>query len=170
MSVQNGPVSDALALEAIRLIQKSLLRAVKNGEDSEARGDMLVASNLAGMAFNHAMVGVVHAIAHSIGAVAHVHHGLANGIMLPYGIEYNLEVASDRLSLIKDPHIFLEEIKTLLADLNQACGLPTRLSQANVKQEDLEKIAELAEQDGAAFYNPCPVEKESVLKLIERAF
>ncbi len=182
VSIQHSPVSDALALEAIRLVHKSLLACVKNGADIEARADLMAASNLAGIAFNHAMVGVVHAIAHSIGAVAHVHHGLANGIILPFGLEYNLEVAADRIALIapalgliaknddEAAKLVITKVRTLLTEIHNACGMPITLGAAGVKQEQLARIVELACEDGAGFYNPRPVEEGAVMDLLKRAF
>lgn len=183
ISVQHGATSDALALEAIRLVAKSLRSAVADGKNIEARSDMMAASNLAGMAFNHSMVGVVHAVAHSIGAVAHVHHGMANGIILPFGLEYNLEVAADRIALIApamgiyevadDETLALKviaRVREWLVELNKSSGMPITLKAAGVKEDQLEKISELAVDDGASFYNPRPVESDAVLELLKRAF
>ncbi|VBB05745.1 alcohol dehydrogenase iron-type [Lucifera butyrica] len=87
-AVQANPLSDAACLQAIRLIGKYLRRAVANGKDMEARGNMALASLLAGIGFNHAGLGAVHGIAHPIGAQFGVAHGVGNGIMLPYVMEY----------------------------------------------------------------------------------
>ena len=91
-----SPAADALALQAIRMISKALLRACAHPEDVEARGTMLVASCLAGMAFSHSMVGMVHGISHALGGVYHIPHGLANALLLPEVMEYNLETRWDR--------------------------------------------------------------------------
>lgn len=182
MSVQNNPVSDAFALEAISYVFSYLLRAVKNGEDIEARSKMLVASNLAGMAFNHAMVGVVHSVAHSIGAVARVHHGTANGIFLPFGLEYNLPVVADRIAkmgsgldkgqnnIAMAAQGIIIAVRGLLAELSKVCGFPKNLSEAGVRETDLEKIAALAVEDGSSFYNPREVTAGDLLPFIQRAF
>jgi len=156
MSVQRGPVSGALAYEAISLIHKNLLLAVKEGSNLEARSNMMVAANLAGMAFNHSMVGVVHSVAHSVGAVAHVHHGTANGIFLPYGLEYNRDEVSERIASMarcfgisqgnekKLVDQVILAVRELLKDLNQECDFPISYQEAGVKETDLKKIAELA--------------------------
>ena len=91
-----SPAADALALQAIRMISKALLRACAHPEDVEARGTMLVASCLAGVAFSHSMVGMVHGISHALGGVYHIPHGLANALLLPEVMEYNLETRWDR--------------------------------------------------------------------------
>lgn len=177
MSVQNNPASDALALEAISYVFHYLPRAIKNGEDIEARSKMLVASNLAGMAFNHAMVGVVHSVAHSIGAVARIHHGTANGIFLPFGLEYNLPAAADRIAKMgsafatgSTANDVIRSVRHLLAELSTLCDFPKSLSAAGVKESDLEKIAALAVEDGSSFYNPREVTAEDLLPFIRRAF
>ena len=79
-------------------IFENLPKALENGKDIEARGALLIAANLAGIAFNHAMVGVVHAVAHTIGGLFHLHHGTANSIFLPYGMEYNLDVRESEIA------------------------------------------------------------------------
>ncbi len=93
-----SPASDALALHAIRLISQNILRVCVHPEDLEARGAMLVGSFLAGVAFSHSMVGMVHGISHALGGVYHIPHGLANALVLPEVMEYNLESQMDRYS------------------------------------------------------------------------
>lgn len=183
MSVQHGPVSDALATQAIQLIFQNLPQAVIHGDDVEARGHILVAANLAGMAFNHSMVGVVHAVAHSVGALARVHHGTANGVFLPYGMEYNLEVAASRIASLahfcgvslagsdeNKARAVIEAVKVLLKKLNAACGFPLTYAAAGVKKEQLVQICELATEDGASFYNPRPVVADDLLPFVERCW
>ncbi len=89
-SLQREPIADALALHAIRLLDQFLPQCVQNGHDLAARGQVQLAATMAGWAFGNALVGLVHAMAHSIGAVAHVPHGIANGILLPHCMAYNL--------------------------------------------------------------------------------
>ena len=91
-----SPVSDALALHAVRLISGHILLACAHPEDLTARGAMLVGSFLAGAAFSHSMVGMAHAIAHALGGVYHIPHGLANAIVLPEVMAYNLPSRRER--------------------------------------------------------------------------
>ncbi len=91
-----SPASDGLALQAIRLIRDNLLLACAQPDNLSARGAMLVASCLAGIAFSHSMVGMVHGISHALGGVYHIPHGLANALVLPEVMEYNLESRLDR--------------------------------------------------------------------------
>ena len=84
-----------MALYAIELISMNILQACKFPEDVEARGSMLLASFLA-VAFNHAGVGIVHAVSHALGGVYHIPHGLANSIILPLGVEFNMETSAQK--------------------------------------------------------------------------
>ncbi len=91
-----SPASDALALHAIKLISNNILQACAQPDDLQARGAMLVGSFLAGVAFSHSMVGMVHGISHALGGVYHIPHGLANALILPEVMEYNLEAQVGR--------------------------------------------------------------------------
>jgi len=86
-----SPASDALALHAIKLISRNILQACAQPDDLQARGGMLVGSFLAGVAFSHSMVGMTHGISHALGGVYHIPHGLANALVLPEVMAYNLE-------------------------------------------------------------------------------
>jgi alcohol dehydrogenase len=91
-----SPASDALALHAIKLITHNILQACAKPDDLQARGAMQVGSFLAGVAFSHSMVGMVHGISHALGGVYHIPHGLANALVLPEVMAYNLEEQLDR--------------------------------------------------------------------------
>ncbi|MBI1909072.1 MAG: iron-containing alcohol dehydrogenase [Deltaproteobacteria bacterium] len=184
VSNQKNPVSDALALEAIRLIHRYLVGAVEDGKDREARSGMITASMLAGQAFDHAMVGVVHGMAHALGGLTGIHHGTANSIFLPWGMEYNLEARTEEYaeigrilvgwnqesSDIKMAHAAIEEVVGLREKLQKLSGLPFRLRDAGVKEDLLGAIAEGAVDDGTSFYNPREVVKEEILKQVKKAY
>jgi alcohol dehydrogenase class IV len=91
-----SPASDALALHAIKLISENILLACAHPDNLQARGGMLIGSFLAGVAFSHSMVGMTHGISHALGGVYHIPHGLANALVLPEVMEYNLESQPDR--------------------------------------------------------------------------
>jgi alcohol dehydrogenase class IV len=93
------PISDALGLHAIRLIFQSLPVCVREPENVQARGNMLIASTMAGMCFGNAMTGAVHATAHALGGKYGIPHGLANSIMLPWVMEYNLHEGAERYAM-----------------------------------------------------------------------
>jgi len=93
-----SPASDALALHSIKLISGNMLQACARPKDLQARGAMLAGSFMAGLAFSHSMVGMAHAISHALGAVYNIPHGLANALILPEVMEYNLEEKIDRFA------------------------------------------------------------------------
>jgi len=93
-----SPASDAMALHAIRLISNNILQACAHPEDLQARGGMLVGSFLAGIAFSHSMVGMAHGISHALGGVYHIPHGLANALVLPEVMAYNLDAETERFA------------------------------------------------------------------------
>ncbi|MBW1898739.1 MAG: iron-containing alcohol dehydrogenase, partial [Deltaproteobacteria bacterium] len=93
-----SPASDALALHSIKLISSNILQACAKPKDLQARGAMLVGSFMAGVAFSHSMVGMVHGISHALGGVYHIPHGLANALILPEVMEYNLDAGIDRFA------------------------------------------------------------------------
>lgn len=182
-SLQANPMSEALALQAIEMLRKNLLATVRDGSDLEGRGQLMAAANMAGIAFDHAMVGVIHAMSHATGGIAHVPHGMANSIFLPYGMEYNLEVAAAGYARMApafgiavsgdenaDARAVIQAVRDLRRDLHQACGLPQRLSEAGVKESDLNEIARNAVDDGTSFFNPREVTEEGVLAKIREAY
>lgn len=180
-SAQREPISDALGLHAIRLVSEHLPAAVKNGADLGARGQMLIAATLGGAAFSNAQVGLVHAIAHTVGARHAVHHGLANAIAMPHVIRFNNDVAADRHRLIaeamaadvrslSDEAAGLEAAKAVSA-LARSVGLPGSFREAGVPESDLRTCAELALSDGSIVYNAKPVTDASeVLRVLEAAW
>ena len=184
VGVQWSPPADGLAVKAVELIFNNIEKAVKTGDDIEARGAMLIASNLAGIAFTHSMCGCVHGMAHSLGGLYRVPHGIANGILLPHGLEYNFDVIKDKLARLlsvidqEKSGIDIEDtarktikgIKNLLEKLNSACGLPVRLRDAGVPEEGLPDAAEGTVMDGTSFYNPREVVAEEILKHLKNAY
>jgi len=147
-----NPITQALALQAIRLISANLRTAVYNGTNLEARYNMALAT-LAG-AFSETNAGDIeaHAIGHLIGSVYRIPHGIACGIALPYAMEYNVIVLADRLSLIADAigedingltqreaaYMGIYAVRQLIEDV----GLPTTLKKIGVKKEEIPKLAE----------------------------
>jgi alcohol dehydrogenase class IV len=175
------PVSDALGLHAIRLIFKYLPIAVKNPEDITARGNMLIASSLAGMCFGNTMCGAVHATAHSLGALYGIPHGLANAIMLPIVMDYNVKDAAERYMMIADamglditgkkPVEAAKMAVKAVISLKKKIGLTDRLKDFKVPEdpEKLKPLVELAAGDSQISYNPHYLEEEDILKLYIKA-
>lgn len=173
VSLDSNPFSDALAIEAIRLIHDNLLLAVKDGRNLEARYHLLVASSLAGMAFDNALVGCVHAMAHALGGQLDVPHGLANSILLPHGLEYNLREAEEKmqkLSLSLGIGKTAEDLVAWVKELGNSIGLPVSLKELGIKETQLPAIAEAAVLDGAIHTNPREANNEEILRVLLAAF
>lgn len=186
MSLQRNPISDVFAFSAIEMIMANLPDAVREGENPESRLAMSNAALLAGVAFSNAMVGVVHAVAHALGGVCHVPHGMANSIILPFGMEYNLskvgDALADMLLPLAGPEVYaktsakdramksVEAIRALGRELNELCGLPLTLKEARVPEDKLEEVAWVAVNDGAANFNPIQIEYEDALAILRKAY
>ncbi len=180
-----SPISDAFAVGAIELIMNNLVKATEHGDDIEARGAMLIASTMAGIAFTHSMCGCVHGMAHATGAHYRVPHGVANGILLPFGMEFNFEEIKHKLvrllpfmgvpaeaGLSEDEGArkVIDAVRKLTARLNQLGALPLRLSEVGVPEDGLIEIAEGALNDGTSFYNPREMDAEELLPFIQKAY
>ncbi len=180
-SQQNEPIADGLALHAIRLIREFLPRAVDDGKDLVARGQMLIASNMAGTAFSNAQVGLVHAIAHTIGARHGVHHGLANSILLPHVVRFNAgeiagayrpvaEALGFQVEGVSD-EACAEAAARLLSELAARTGLPQTLSSQGVPESALPELAEATLADASIIYNGRAVlDADEVLGVLKAAF
>jgi aldehyde dehydrogenase (NAD+) len=161
--VDHEPIADALGLHAIRLLNKYLPQCIKDGSDLTARGQVQLAATMAGWAFGNSMVGLVHAMAHSIGAVAHVPHGVANGILLPHCMEFNLPDAEDYYAEIAQAMNVYEKGSTTkqaaeaavkaVFDLSKKIGHPQKLSEFGVTEEHIIKAANMSMSDGAIVCN-----------------
>ena len=180
-SLQRQPMTDGLALQAIRMIFNYLAISVENGKDIAARGQMQIAATMAGIAFSNAQLGIVHAMAHAVGARFGVPHGVANAILLPYGMEYNLGVCEKEYAAIADAAGIDVHKKTkreaaemaiyAVKRLTEEIGLPTKLSDVNVTKEGFAICAENAMADPSIVYNSrTPSGPDDILKLLEKAW
>ncbi len=173
------PVTDACALKAMDLISTNLRAAVANGADMVARDNMAYAEYLAGMAFDNASLGHVHAMAHQLGGFYDLPHGICNAILLPHVSAFNLIAKVDRfvdiaiamgenvagLSRRAAADLALDSIKKLSLDV----GIPSGLDELGVKEEDLPTMAENAQKDACGLTNPrCPT-LEDVIQIYKNA-
>lgn len=180
ISLGANPVTDASAIQAIKLISKNLRQAVAYGNNSEAREQMAYGSLLAGIAFNNAGLGYVHAMAHQLGGLYDMAHGVANAILLPHVARFNLisnpekfaEIAVfmgeniDGLSIRDAADKAIQAIEQLSKDVN----IPPSLKEMGVKKEDFERMSKMALEDGNAFSNPIQGTKENIKKIFEAAY
>jgi alcohol dehydrogenase len=182
--LQKNPIDDIFARAAINLIRQYLVRATENGKDTEARLGMANAALFAGIAFSNSMVGMIHSLAHACGAVCHVPHGVANGILLPYGMEYNIPKVPQYMAEVsgmlgnsieyQEPaaqaQVSVSLVRNLMGRLNAISGLPVRLRDAGVSEENLPAIARTAINDGALILNPVEVSYDEALEVLKKAF
>ncbi|MBL4815747.1 L-threonine dehydrogenase [Shewanella sp.] len=164
VSIAANPITDACAIKAIELIKANLIEAVDNGQNIDARDQMAYAQFLAGMAFNNASLGYVHAMAHQLGGFYDLPHGVCNALLLPHVQQYNAQVAAPRLkdvakamgvdvSAMSDDQgatAAIEAIKTLAT----AVKIPENLTLLGVKAEDIPTLADNALKDACGFTNP----------------
>lgn len=165
------PICEGIALEGMNVIAKYIERATNN-PDLESRTGMMIGSSMGAIAFQKGL-GVVHSLAHPLSTLLDMHHGLANAIMIPYGMKFNIAGFEDKFVRMAQ-NIGLEDqsgegIVNWLFDLNKKLGLPTKLSDAGVKAEHLDQLADLAILDFCHPNNPKPVTREDFKKIYEEA-
>ncbi len=180
VSLGANPVTDAHAIQAIKLISNNLRQAVAYGNNIEARENMANASLLAGMAFNNAGLGYVHAMAHQLGGLYDLPHGVANAVLLPHVEKFNMisnpqkfaDIAQflgeniEGLSVRAAADKAIEAITTLSQDVN----IPTSLRELGVKEEDFELMAKLALEDGNALSNPIQGTVQDIISIFKMAY
>ncbi|WP_338655545.1 iron-containing alcohol dehydrogenase [Sporosarcina psychrophila] len=181
ISENASPISDALALQAVRLISNAIRTAVSNGEDKQARTDMSYGSYLAGLAFFNAGVAGVHALAYPIGGQFHIAHGDSNAVLLPYVMGYIRQSCEKRMKDIYDAMGFssanisqeeasykcVAELKRLVEDVN----IPSTLKGFNVTEEALESLTNDAiEQKRILARSPMPLGKDDIYTIYKAAF
>ena len=151
------PMADGIAIEGMRLIKKSLLNAVHNGNDLDARSDLLAAASMGSTAFQKGL-GAIHSLSHPLNAKFNIHHGLSNAIFMPYVLTFNREAIEERimsicdfLNLSKSFNSFLEWI----LDLRKELEIPHKLSDViDINKLDLDELSEMALNDPSTASNP----------------
>jgi alcohol dehydrogenase class IV len=165
------PLCEGIALEGISLINQSLEKAV-NAPDLESRSKMLIGSLMGAVAFQKGL-GVVHSLAHPLSSLLDTHHGLANAVNIPYGMEFNIagfEQKFERIAKTLDlPQKNGEAVVKYLFELNSKISIPHHLRDIDVKDEHIETLADLAIADFAHPNNPKPVTREDFKALYLRA-
>ncbi len=173
-------MSDMFELKAIEMIAKHLPVAVENPSNVEAREGMAMAQYIAGMGFSNVGLGLVHGMAHPLGAYYDIPHGVANALLLPIIMKYNATSCIDKygeiakamgantvgLSKIEAAHAAVDAVKALAIKV----GIPERLRILNVKEVDLEKLANSAFNDICTPGNPRSVNITDILDLYKKAF
>lgn len=181
VSVLATPVTDACALHAIRLVGQYLPRAVAHGKDDlQAREMMSYAQFLAGMAFNSALLGYVHAMAHPLGATYDLPHGLCNALLLPHVEAVNLSACAPRLADVAralgvptggmDDTAAAKAAVQAIHGLRAEVGIPKGLAAVGVRRADFPMLAEQALKDGAGRTNPKKLSLDDIVDIYESAY
>ncbi len=165
------PLCEGIALQGITLISESLETTV-NHPDLESRSKMLIASLMGAVAFQKGL-GVVHSLAHPLSSLLDTHHGLANAVNLPYGMDFNMEGFEHKFKQIARALSLKDEtgkaVVKYLFDFNSRIGIPHKLGAIGVRQEHIEPLADLAIADFAHPNNPKPVSRDEFRDLYLRA-
>lgn len=180
-TTQCTPITDALASHAIEMIVKHLPICVENGKDLYARGQQLLASTLAGIAFNNAQVALVHAMAHTIGGLFSVPHGTANSILMPHVVRFNMDVCANRYRRVagamglqtdgkSDEDVALDVADAITA-FTKKLGIPQSLKEVDVPEDRLAEASEVTLTQGPMVFNPKFVsDPEVILGILKNAW
>ena len=179
ISLAASPFSDMFAEKALKLIGTNIRKYVADRTDMEACEGMMVGSLFAGIAFSHARLGDVHAMSHPVSAFFDVPHGVANAILLPTVIDFNMNEAAEKYCFIYNaisdspidekeftPDMLGSEIRVL----NHELGIPASLSEVGVKSDKFDVMADDAMKSGNIFVNPRKTTKNDILDLYNQAF
>jgi alcohol dehydrogenase class IV len=167
-----NPISDALALDALRRAYRHLPRATHQGDDLAARQEMMLASAMAGLAFDQSGLGIIHSVAGPVAGHYGLHHGLCIGLLLPQGLAYNLPVLGEkRPSLLRalgmPAQASDEEVVAGVRDWMVDLGLPLALSELEISDADLPVLAEAASRMVLLPNNPRPATASDCQQLLE---
>jgi alcohol dehydrogenase len=179
VSIAATPITDAVAIKAIELIQANLREAVQNGESIEAREQMAYAQFMAGMAFNNASLGYVHAMAHQLGGFYDLPHGVCNAILLPHVQRFNAKACPERLTDVakamgvdvssltveQGAEAAIDAIVKLASDV----GIPSGIEQLGAKADDIPTLTENALKDACGFTNPIQATAEEISEIFRAA-
>lgn len=179
VSTEASPITDSLALEAIRLAFEYLPRAYENGNDLEAREKMMFANIMAGMAFNNAGLGYVHCMAHQLGGFYNQTHGCYNAVLLPFVFEFNaVSIPEQRIlklcealgTITHKSSQAVDLIIDSIIELRSKLEIPCKLSEMGLKENDIEPLSQNALKDICFFTNPRQGFVEDFIRLFKAAY
>ena len=180
VSTDANVLTDSAALMAVKMIYQYLPKAVANGDYMKARDKMAYAQYLAGIAFNNASLGYVHAMAHQLGGFYNLPHGVCNAILLPYVEEFNLignlnrfrdlaEAMGEKIDGLSTGDAAAKAIQAIRT-ISRQVGIPSDLKQLGVKPEDFGIMADNAMKDVCCLTNPRKATKEQIIEIYRRAY
>src|SRR6266705_1817588 len=178
-SITRNPLSTAAALSGVRYIVSALPRCYSVGDDREARTEMLLGSFLAGTALSNVAMGLHHGLCHVLGGTAGVPHGIANSIVLPHAMRFNLDATAPQLARAaeamgislteRSPEAAAEEAVQRVHDLIAQMNLPQHLQEVGVQETELPHLAQLAFQSRTVQSNPKPITNAAQIEEVLRA-
>ncbi len=180
VSVVSGPLTDMYAIEAIQLINKYLPRLMNNPNDLFLREQLMLASFKAGLAFSNAILGAVHAMAHSLGGLLDLPHGECNSLLLEHVVNYNFDYASDKYKVIatifdidmknKTNKEIKKELFEYISNFRKNLSITKTLSKIGVKNDDIPSLSKKAIKDACIITNPRTPNQRDIEVIYEEAF
>jgi alcohol dehydrogenase len=165
------PLADGIAVEGVRLVKENLAVAVRDGKNIDARAHMMAAAAMGATSFQKAL-GAIHALSHPVGSLYDTHHGLTNGVFMPYVLAFNRKAIEDKIvrlaayiGLKPRFRAFLDFVLELRAET----GVPHTLAGLNVGDDRIETIVTMAPKDPTAGGNPVPLDKRAARTIFKRA-
>jgi len=165
------PLADGIAVEGMRLIKESLVRACKQGRDLEARAHMMSAAAMGATAFQKAL-GAIHALSHPVGALYDTHHGLTNAVFMPYVLAFNRPAIEDRIARLAAYLGFaptFDAFLTWVLELRAEIGIPHTLAGLKVDDQQFGRMSRMAAKDPTAAGNPVPLDEAACRRLYASA-
>jgi alcohol dehydrogenase class IV len=168
------PMADGIALEGMRLINQSLLKAFNDGSNIEARMNMLTAASMGSTAFQKGL-GAIHSLSHPVNALNDIHHGLSNAIFMPYVLSFNKDVIEKKIIKICDylelKNKSFEGFIDWIIDLRKQLGIPHKLSEIiNEKDFDIDRLSEMALSDPSTGGNPKKLTAADMKNMYQKSF
>ena len=165
-------MAEGIAVEALRLIREWLPVAVREGGNLQARSNMLAAAAMGAVAFQKGL-GAIHSVSHPVGSLYDKHHGLLNGVLMPYVLAFNqsaIEHRLDRLARWLDlPDEGFDGVMSWVLELRQTIGIPHTLAEIGVDDRDADRIGAMAAVDPTAGGNPVPVDAAALKEIFLNA-
>jgi alcohol dehydrogenase class IV len=167
ISKQSTFLTDILAIQGIKLVGQSLREAVENGNNISAREAMALASLLGGIVIAHSGPTLAHGVASCLSNIA---HGLATGILLPYAMQFNLNIVAKKFKTIAEAlNVDFDLLDNEMRALNRAIGIPEKLGAVGVKVEDIKTLARKSLSASSTKRNPKPLTEEEMIKFLRQA-
>jgi 4-hydroxybutyrate dehydrogenase len=156
------PICDAIALGGCKIVYEHLPRVMRDLNDLESRGQMMIAAMMGAIAFQKGL-GAVHSLAHPLSSEFKMHHGTSNAVLLPVVLEFNRSAVPERFAELK--RCLGKDIAECTAELNEICGISPRLRDHGIPEDALAALSDKAVEDGCHLLNPRPCTRDSLLEL-----